>query len=392
MSPAAGEAGAMPGDGVSRTVRDLCLLLLLGALALGALGLAGGVRPAPDSHRYLRAAQNINQHLPLLGQKKLAPGYTHALAWLQGQGLDRAGLGRVVVLGQCLLSLAAAGLAYAALAPLWGRRAALLGGLLYLLLPNLQRWNFYILTDGPADSMLVMVMAATLLLPRRPWALALLLAAGAWLGLLRSEGMAFLLPSLAYLAWRRRWLAAGAVAALLAALALGQNLGAAADAQKMMMLIKHGAVMWEMSYLTPPPDLAASAASSPAQFYMQAIITHPLWLIQVMGLRVFWLLSYAYPPHHPLWYSIAAPSLVLALYLLAAWGTWRMKGQRDQALLVWGFLAMAMVVAALTWVASDGRFLTRPLCGLVFLSGLGLERLLPGRGWVRLVHGAAPER
>ncbi|MBU2549489.1 MAG: NAD(P)H-hydrate dehydratase, partial [Proteobacteria bacterium] len=51
----------------------------------------------------------------------------------------------------------------------------------------------------------------------RPWALALLLAAGAWLGLLRSEGFLFLLPPLAYLAWRRRWLPAAALAALAAA-------------------------------------------------------------------------------------------------------------------------------------------------------------------------------
>ena len=109
-------------------------------------------------------------------------------------------------------------------------------GLIYLLLPNLQRWNI-ILTNGPADSMLVMIMAATLMLPRRAWA--------------------------------------------------------------------------------------------------------------------------------------------LALYLLAAWGTWRGKGRRGEAWLLWGFLAAAAVVAALTWVTSDGRFLTRPLCCLVFLAGMGLERLLP---------------
>ncbi|BEQ16769.1 hypothetical protein [Desulfoferula mesophila] len=47
---------------------------------------------------------------------------------------------------------------------------------------------------------------------------------------------------------------------------------------------------------------------------------------------------------------------------------------------MWGFLGAALVVAGLTWVTSDGRFLTRPLCCLVFLAGLGLEPLLPGRG------------
>jgi steroid 5-alpha reductase family enzyme len=99
-----------------------------------------------------------------------------------------------------------------------------------------------------------------------------------------------------------------------------------------------------------------------------------------MALRCFWLLAYAYPPHHPLWYSLAAPGLALALYLSAAWGTWRMKGSRGQAFLAWGFLAVALGVAALTYVASDGRFLTRPLCCLVFLAGLGVERLLPGGG------------
>ncbi|MCB2191971.1 MAG: glycosyltransferase family 39 protein [Deltaproteobacteria bacterium] len=359
-------------------MRDLVILLVAGTLMLGAMWALKGLQLAPDSFRYLGAAKMINLQLPLVGQKRLTPGYTHPLAWMQRSGLELDKGLQVVVLLQCLLSLAAAALAYVALAPLWGRRAALLGGLLYLLLPNLQRWNIYILTDGPANSMLVVLMAATLMLPRRSWALALVLAAGAWLALLRSEGLVFLLPPMLYLAWRRRWLAAGTVAALLAALILGQNLGTAVVGQKMMMLIKNGEVMWEMSSLTPPPDLAGSAASSPVQFYMQALLTHPLWLIQVMGLRVFWLLFYAYPPHHPLWYSIAAPSLALALYLLAAWGTWRMKGQREQALFIWGFLAMAALVVAGTWVASDGRFLTRPLCCLVFLAGVGVERLLPG--------------
>lgn len=366
--------GAKP---ASALVRDLAVLLLAGVLSLGALWLAGGPHLAPDSLRYLSAAQRINPDLPLVGQQRLAPGYTHSLAWLQRRGLEADEGIQVVVLAQCLLSVASAALAYLALAPLWGRRAALLGGLIYLLLPNLQRWNIYILTDGPADSMLVMIMATTLLLPRRAWALALLLAAGAWLGLLRSEGLVFLLPPLVYLAWRRRWPAAGAVAALTAALALGQDMGAAAGAQNMLGLLKQGVVMWDMSALPPPPALAASAAAGPAQFYWLAAFSHPGWLLELMGLRVFWLLFYAYPPHHPLWYSIAAPALALALYLLAAWGTWRGKGNRGEAWLVWGFLGMAMVVAALTWVVSDGRFLTRPLCCLVFLAGLGLERLLP---------------
>ena len=371
---------AVDAEPSSALARDLAILLLAGVLSLGALWLAGGSRLAPDSYRYLSAAQRINLDLPLVGQQRLAPGYTHSLAWLQRRGLDLVSGIQVVALAQCLLSLAAAGLAYLALAPLWGRRAALLGGLIYLLLPNLQRWNLYILSDGPANSMLVTVMAATLLVPRRSWALALLLAAGAWLGLLRSEGFLFLLPPLIYLAWRRRWPAVGVVAALTAALALGQDMVAAAGSQEMMNHLRRGVVMWGMSSLAPPPGLDSLTAAGPAHFYWLLAVSHPAWLLKLMALRVFWLLFYAYPPHHPLWYSVAAPGLALALYLLAAWGAWRGKGQRGEACLVWGFLAVAVVVAALTWVASDGRFLTRPLCCLAFLAGLGVERLLPGGG------------
>ena len=123
--------------------------------------------------------------------------------------------------------------------------------------------------------------------------------------------------------------------------------------------------------------LAASAAAGPAQFYWQALISQPGWLLMLMGLRVFWLLFYAYPTHHPLWYSIAAPALALTLYLPAAWGTWRGKGNKGEAWSVWGFLGVAALVPRLTWVTSDGRFCARPLCCLVFWAGLGLERLLP---------------
>ncbi|MCF8043752.1 MAG: hypothetical protein K9L20_16740, partial [Desulfarculaceae bacterium] len=93
---------------------------------------------------------------------------------------------------------------------------------------------------------------------------ALLLAAGAWLGLLRSEGLVFLLPPIIYLAWNRRWLATSAVAALVAALALGQDMGAAAGAQDMMSLLRQGVVMWDMSALPPPPDLAGAVVTGPA--------------------------------------------------------------------------------------------------------------------------------
>ena len=112
----------------SALARDLAILFLAGVLSLGALWLAGGPRLAPDSYRYLRAAQRINLDLPLVGQQRLAPGYTHSLAWLQRRGLDLMPGIQVTALAQCLISLAAAGLAYMALAPLWGRRAALLGG------------------------------------------------------------------------------------------------------------------------------------------------------------------------------------------------------------------------------------------------------------------------
>ncbi|MBU2470009.1 MAG: hypothetical protein KKC78_15330 [Proteobacteria bacterium] len=374
--------GHPPAGGLAR---GLAMLLAVGVLALGAMWLAGGARLSPDSYRYLGAAQDINQHRPLVGQKQLAPGYTRPLAWLQRQGLGMAMGVQVVVLVQCLLSLAAAGLAYAALAPLWGRRAALLGGLLYLLLPNLQRWNIYVLSDGPANSMLVMVMAATLMLPRRPWALALLLAAGAWLGLLRSEGFLFLVPPLAYLAWRRRWLPAAALAALVAALVLGQDMGGAAAAQDMLNQARQGVVVWEMSALPPPPELAALPVGNSVQFYWHALTGHPGWLARLMALRGFWLLAYAYPPHHPLWYAVAAPALALALYLLAARGAWRAGERRPESALIWGFLAVSLALAGLTYVASDGRFLTRPLCCLVFLAGVGLQGLLPGgRGAPRL--------
>jgi hypothetical protein len=187
-----------------------------------------------------------------------------------------------------------------------------------------------------------------------------------------------LLPPLFYLAWRGRLGAAGAVAALLVALALGQDMGGAAGAQDLVGQLRQGVVMWHMSYLPPPPELAALPASGLIHFYGLALLHAPLWLLELAGLRLFWLLFYAYPPHHPLWYAVVAP--LLALYLAAAWGTWRAGRARREAWLVWGFLGAALVVAALSWVTSDGRFLTRPLCCLVFLAGLGLEPLLPGRG------------
>lgn len=64
---------------------------------------------APDSYRYLSAAQRINLDLPLVGQQRLAPGYAHSLAWLQRRGLELMAGIQVTVLAQCLLSLAAWG-------------------------------------------------------------------------------------------------------------------------------------------------------------------------------------------------------------------------------------------------------------------------------------------
>ncbi|NOY17758.1 MAG: hypothetical protein GXP23_12730 [Gammaproteobacteria bacterium] len=106
---------------------------------------AGGIRPAGDTDRYIGAAEVLlSGHLPTSGKAMSYLAYDAFVAIISGLGWGQVG----VVFVQVLMSGVAAYTLYLLGTHLYDRRAGFVAAFLYVGFPDLQKWNFYILTES----------------------------------------------------------------------------------------------------------------------------------------------------------------------------------------------------------------------------------------------------
>ncbi len=121
---------------------------MIGAAALlvdAILYLSLGWRPIGDAPRYLDGAQRMLTGTPLTDRQLGYFGYSAVLAALEWLHLGA----HAVLWVQLILACAAAFAAWALGRRLGGPRTGLICGLLWVGFLDIQRWNFYLLTDGP---------------------------------------------------------------------------------------------------------------------------------------------------------------------------------------------------------------------------------------------------
>jgi hypothetical protein len=272
------------------------------------LYLALGWRLGGDAPRYLDGAQRLLSGQPLTDRQLGYVGYIGVLAAFQS-----AGFGNVAVtLCQLGLSLLAGYCAYA-LGCLWsGWRVGLLAGLMWVLFIDVQRWNFYLLTDGPFMAA-VMICCYTVARARTggwvPLAAAVV-SIGA-MAVLRINGVFFAAFFFLYLAaglqGRTRRLAA--MTAMVVTLALTpagwQLFGfiARSDAQGALVqegtyqFLVDGHVIWNTVFLPMPPPEAGNPGGPLAIVAYAA--AHPWAVIKLYT----WRLGHYVLAYNPLYSS-----------------------------------------------------------------------------------------
>lgn len=255
---------------------------------------------------------------------------------------------------QGLLALAAAWLLWLAGSKIFSPTAGRLAFLAFLAYPDLQAWNFYILTDGPFASLLIICLCLGLLAARGEpwWWLAL-----AGLAFLRPEGVMFFLPIAIFFASRARWGAALLLVIAGAVLFTGLGSREAAAGEDLLGHWQRGTVIWGAALDWPSARLAPGQAGSMTAFLWQALTRDPLWLLGLLARRWFWFLAHG-RPYYSLAHNLAAGAASL-LWLGLGLNALRRQGQAREKALLWLVLLAQMALVGLTWADYDGRFLTR---------------------------------
>ncbi len=339
--------------------------LLVGLASLAGHWLVLGVRLGGDSPRYLEAASRLLSGLPLVDKQADFWAYDWLVAGVFFLGGGQGG----VVAAQCLLSLAAGLLLYAGVSRALGHPAGLLASLAYLLWPDLQRWNCYLLSDGPCNSLLAASLGLALLAARR-WSWWLLLAPVlAALALMRPEAVFFLLPLALYF-FLGRQPAAGLALLAGAVLLLMLKAPSPASTSEILEHWGRGTVVWGYPALDHPRAVAI-VSHSLSGWLGQALRQDPLGLLAVMGQLGFWFLAHA-RPFYSLAHNLAAGLSSLCLLALGLWGLFAGQGPGRERALGWAMVLVQLGLCMLTWADWDGRFLTRVTPALMLLAAEAL--------------------
>jgi hypothetical protein len=343
---------------------------VLAATWLLAQGLLGrrGIRLGGDSGRYLEAAALLVRGEWPRDRAASYLGYELFLAIFTGSGLGLPG----VVTAQVVLSgIAAYGL-YRLASRLYDARTGWLAALLYVAYPEIQVWNFYVLTDSVFVSMVVVsvsLLSTTHGAWRRGGALLVTLVAST----VRPHGVILLPAVTAYGAWTllrtRSYVRLGALALLMAAVApaalgiLGRRLGH----EHLVEQYARGTVIWEYSGLTVPGDLSPRVAATTNPFLQVLAFAweHPARLGRLALLR----LGFEYlhvRPYYSWRHNAFLLATLLPAYALALLGLRRQAAVPGVRVLLLSVIAFQSLAIALTFADWDGRHLL-PILPFVFV-------------------------
>ncbi len=370
--------------------------LMTGLVALWAamqllLYYTGGIRPAGDTGRYLGAAEAIlSGHLPTSGKAMSYLAYDGFVAIILGLGWGQTG----VILVQVLISGVAAYTLYLLGKYLYDWRAGLVAAYLYVGFFDLQKWNFYILTESLFIS--TIILSTYVILACRGWqrilfgSLLVLLAT-----FLRPNG--FIVPlalSLYILVWLwhadRRQLVAGILVVAVIVLSVASVwIGGMLSKEQVVNHYIDGTVIWgHAESAISMPGQAPDCTQSTGNVLFEIacfVVEKPLYFLQLVGMKLFYFFLLARP-----YYSVSHNILIL-LFLLPVYTlsiiSW-FRGRKE--FMRWGFPAIIIFLQALvvsfTFADWDSRHV-QAILPLIFLFASG------GAVWlIDIVFDTKPEK
>lgn len=342
---------------------------------------SGGIRPAGDTGRYLSAAEFIlSGHLPTNGKAMSYLAYDSFVAIFLGLGLGQEG----IIFAQVLISGFAACALFLLGSHLYDWRAGLIAALLYAGFPDLQKWNFYILTESLFIS--AIILTTYIIMVYRGWkrvifgGLLLLFVA-----LLRPNG--FIVPFALVLffilqLWLdgKRKLVTGILVSAISILSLVSVwVGDMLSKEHVLEHYINGTVIWghPESALTMPgetPD-CAHANGNPLLEILCFTLAKPLFFLELLGMKLFYFFLLARP------YYSASHNFIILLVLLPVYAlTILCWYHRRKDLSRWAYPAIIIflqsVVVAFTFADWDSRHLQMVLPLFFVFAAIGTVYLV----------------
>jgi hypothetical protein len=344
-----------------------------------------GFRQGGDAARYLAGADRLLQGQPLSERQQVYFGYIWLLAAVKGLGIDQ----RVVYLIQVGASCAAA-VAALQLGRLYGGSlAGIITALAWAFCYEIQKWNFYFLTESLFFSS-VMVSCWLIMRPLEKRSnLVVALVSLLVMASLRFNGVVFALVILAVLlvAVRDRVSRALVAVALLvlvlipSASAVSPFRGAAREKglarEGTLGFLTEGQVIWKTVRIPMPP--ASEGSGSLPGDLARYIVAHPLAVSRLYLYRLGHYL-FAYNPLFSTKHIVATTAQWLLVYAfaLSGWLAIRRRGNWGMTLLPALFVCQGVLVM-LTVGDYDGRYSLYAAPSLFPFVGVGLSEALSAR-------------
>lgn len=326
-----------------------------------------GVQSASDTGRYLAGADALLAGTALPGKSGSYLGYNLFVAVFRFAGLGST----AVVLGQILLAGIACISMYFIGVKLAGPRAGLAAAALYAVYPDVQMWNFYILTESVFISMLI-ISTGLLVHARGPGGYLIAAPVILFTMVVRPNGVILAVAVFAFIVFRmirqRRYgllLALGVSCAIGAAFAVGalsdrlahENIGAH---------LREGTVIWGYQGLRLPMALDAvpEAGHVGIAELIGLMAVDPPGFIRLFLVRIAASIVHA----RPYWSLLhnAFTLITLAAIYFYAWRGVRQSGPGDVVVLALSMVAAQGAVVGATFADWDGRHLAAVL-PMVFL-------------------------
>jgi 4-amino-4-deoxy-L-arabinose transferase-like glycosyltransferase len=335
----------------------------------------GGIRPAGDTGRYLDAAEVIlSGHLPTSGKAMSYLAYDGFVAIILGLGWGQAG----VIFVQVLISGVATYTLYLLGKYLYDWRAGFVAAFLYVGFFDLQKWNFYILTESLFIS--TIILSSYVILACRGWqrilfgGLLVLLAT-----LLRPNGFIVPLALSLYLLvclWHadKRKLVAGILVLAVIVLSVASIwIGGMLSKEQVLRHYIEGTVIWghaESAISMPGQIPDCTQAKGNVLFEIVCfVVQKPLYFLQLVSMKLFYFFLLA-RPYYSVPHNIVILLFLLPVYTLSiiAWFRGRNEFVR------WGFpviiIILQVLVVSLTFADWDSRHL-QVILPLIFLFASG---------------------
>ena len=361
-------------------------ILMLGLVALWAtmqfwLYTTGGIRPAGDTGRYLGAAEVLlSGNLPTGGKAMSFLAYDSFVAIILGLGWGQTG----VIIAQVIISGIAAYALYLLGTHLYDWRAGFVAAFLFVGFPDLQKWNFYILTESLFISTLI--LSSYVILARNGWqrivygGLLVLLAT-----LMRPNGfivpLALSLSVLVYF-WMngKRHLVIGFAVMTLIALSLASIwIGGMLSKVHILNHYIEGTIIWGHadSALSMPgqvPECAFVKGNTIFEIGCFAL-AKPWYFLNLVAMKLFYFFLLA-RPYYSAPHNFIIILFLLPIYTLAIITWYRTRKQFEK----WAFPAMIIfsqaLVVSFTFADWDSRHLEVVLPLIILFASGGAVWLL----------------